>query len=76
MKTLLTTAGLLVALSLTAAEAAHNNPWATADDAVLSKNHDDNQSRSLDRPGEDEMKGVENSRGRDSVTGPRGKRNK
>jgi len=39
------------------AQASHANPWATADDTLLSKYHDENQARSVDTPGEDEMRG-------------------
>ncbi|MFD0979755.1 hypothetical protein [Tropicimonas aquimaris] len=74
MKVTFALAGILAAFSLSAAHADHNNPWASEEDTVLGQNHDDNQSFSDDRPGEDEMKGVANSRGRDSVTGPKGKR--
>jgi hypothetical protein len=49
-------AGFLLA-AVSPGFAAHANPWATAEDTVLSKNHDDKQARSLDTPGEDEMKG-------------------
>ncbi|SNS44698.1 hypothetical protein [Tropicimonas sediminicola] len=76
MKSTLALAGLLVALSLTTARAAHNNPWASEGDTLLGQNHDENQEFSADRPGEDEMRGVEKSRGRDNVTGPKGKRSK
>ncbi len=37
--------------------AAHGNSWAGGDDAPLGPNHDANQSRSIDTPGEDEMNG-------------------
>ena len=74
MNSTLALAGLLVALSLTTAKAAHNNPWASAGDTLLGQNHDENHEFSADRPGEDEMKGVANSRGRDNVTGPNCKR--
>jgi hypothetical protein len=40
------------------AQAGHANPWATADDTVLARNHDDNQARSAGTPGEDEMNGA------------------
>ncbi|OSQ51225.1 hypothetical protein [Marivita geojedonensis] len=48
------------------AMADHANPWATEDDTVLSQYHDENQSRSADTPGEDEMRGamVRNARGK------------
>ncbi len=57
MKTLTATVAIL-ALFSGAAFASHANPWATEDDTVLAKNHDDNQVRSVDTPGEDEMNGV------------------
>lgn len=41
-----------------AAMAAHANPWADPEDVVQSQYHEDNQARSIDTPGEDEMKGV------------------
>ena len=50
-------AALFAAAALPAA-ADHANPWATADDTVLSQFHDVNQARSADTPGEDEMNGV------------------
>ncbi|WP_439155065.1 hypothetical protein [Yoonia sp.] len=51
-------AGAVVAVALcTPAIAAHNNPWATETDAVLAKNHDENQAQSIDTPGTDEMRG-------------------
>ncbi|WGW02690.1 hypothetical protein [Tropicibacter oceani] len=39
-------------------QASHANPWATAEDTVLEKYHDDNQSKSTGTPGQDEMRGV------------------
>lgn len=49
----------LIAVAATAspAMASHANPWATDDDTVLAKNHDENQAKSIDTPGEDEMRG-------------------
>ncbi|SMX36961.1 hypothetical protein [Maliponia aquimaris] len=52
----LTTATLLA--SAGAALADHGNPWATAEDTVLSRNHDANQAKSQGTRGEDEMRGV------------------
>ncbi len=37
--------------------AAHNNPWASEGDVLLSRNHDDNQLKSVGTPGQDEMRG-------------------
>ena len=56
MKRYLIRAAILI---LTAAPvfAGHANPWAGDDDTVQSKNHDANQSKSIDTPGEDEMRG-------------------
>jgi hypothetical protein len=56
MKTLLGFAAL-VAMTVSPALANHANPWATGDDVVLSRFHDENQARSADTPGEDEMRG-------------------
>lgn len=50
----------LVSLSVSPVLAAHNNPWAGADDTVLAKNHDGNQEKSIGTPGEDEMRGQMN----------------
>ncbi len=53
--------GLALTFIATApAIAAHNNPWADTDDTVLGQNHDVYQERSIDTPGEDEMKGQMN----------------
>lgn len=52
----LAAAGTLGLSSMALAD--HNNPWATAEDTVLSKNHDANQLKSAGTPGEDEMRGV------------------
>ena len=38
--------------------AGHANPWADDLSEVLQKNHDTNQAKSADTPGEDEMRGV------------------
>ncbi len=59
-------------LSATASMAAHNNPWAEPEDSVEGKNHDTNQAYSADRPGEDEMHGVQNTEARETVPGPGG----
>ncbi|WP_137699839.1 hypothetical protein [Marimonas lutisalis] len=56
MKTLILGAVATIALA-GPLMAAHANPWATDDDTVLSKEHDDNQARSIGTPGEDEMLG-------------------
>jgi hypothetical protein len=48
---------VLSVLMTTPVLAAHNNPWATAEDTVLGKNHDANQEQSVGTPGEDEMRG-------------------
>ena len=37
--------------------AAHNNPWAEADDVLIGAMHEVNLTQSSDTPGEDEMKG-------------------
>jgi hypothetical protein len=37
--------------------AGHANPWASEDDVVLQKNHEVNQLKSINTPGEDEMRG-------------------
>jgi|TARA_R110002126_G_scaffold201876_2_gene349407 hypothetical protein len=65
MKTQLT---LIAVFALAAAPvfADHGNPWASEGDTVLSKNHETNQVKSIDTPGEDEMRGamVQNARGK------------
>jgi hypothetical protein len=48
---------VLASLAVAPGFAAHNNSWADADDTILGQNHDDYQERSIDTPGEDEMKG-------------------
>ena len=55
------TAAVAAAFALATAtlvHAGHANPWADADDTVLEQFHDTNQTRSIDTPGEDEMRGV------------------
>ena len=54
---LITTAATLV-LVAAPAFAGHNNPWATDDDTILSRYHEENLEQSVDTPGEDEMLGV------------------
>jgi hypothetical protein len=56
MKALLGCAALVM-VTMSPALASHANPWATDEDVVLAKNHDENQVRSIDTPGEDEMRG-------------------
>ena len=51
---------VLLTLSTTPVWAAHANPWAGPDDEVKSQFHDENQEKSLDTPGEDEMHGQSN----------------
>lgn len=46
-----------LALLSTPVLAAHNNPWASEGDILLSKKHDDNQLKSVGTPGQDEMRG-------------------
>ncbi|MGP6088761.1 hypothetical protein [Antarctobacter jejuensis] len=57
-KWIATVAAAALALGSGAALADHGNPWATAEDTVLSKNHDANQLKSAGTPGEAEMRGV------------------
>lgn len=57
IKTTITLTIGLVMLSA-AVQADHANPWATAEDTVLSKKHDANQAKSVGTPGEDEMRGA------------------
>jgi len=71
-KTILSVVILLVASS---AQAAHNNPWATPEDDVLAKNHEQNQEKSIGTPEQDEMRGImnQNARGKlDSSTPKQG----
>jgi hypothetical protein len=56
MKKTIMLAGAMAMLSGVAL-ADHGNPWATEDDVVLSCYHEENQARSIDTPGEDEMRG-------------------
>ncbi len=74
LRTSLALAALIAALAATASYASHNNPWAGDSAVVKSKNHDTNQSFSADRPGDEEMKGVDRSKGRDKVPGPGGRK--
>jgi hypothetical protein len=75
MRLPLSLAALALALGGTPALAAHNNPWAGAEDSVDAQFHDDNQERSADTPGSDEMHGMEKgaAAGRDTVPGPGGR---
>ncbi|WP_323772134.1 hypothetical protein [Antarctobacter sp.] len=57
-----------------AAQADHGNPWATADDTVLSKNHDANQAKSVGTPGEDEMRGALTRAARGKLDDPQSNR--
>jgi len=70
MKTILGCA-VVVVMTMSSALADHANPWATDDDVVLSRFHDDNQARSADTPGEDEMRG-KMSRSANGKTGASG----
>ena len=72
MRAPLSLVALAAALGSTPATAAHNNPWAGPDDSVNAQFHDDNQERSADTPGSDEMRGMEKgvTAGRDTVPGP------
>jgi hypothetical protein len=54
-KTILAVA--VATLVSTPALAAHNNPWAKTTDTLLAKSHDDNQEKSLGKPGQDQMQG-------------------
>lgn len=76
MRSTFLAATLVASLFAISANASHNNPWAVPGDDVNAKNHDTNQAYSADRPGEDEMHGVENSSGRDTVPGPGGRKDK
>lgn len=49
---------VLAVMAATPLFADHNNPWATPEDTLLAKNHDENQEQSIGTPGEDEMHGV------------------
>ncbi|TCS67559.1 hypothetical protein EDD52_101661 [Primorskyibacter sedentarius] len=42
----------------------HANPWAGEGDTVLSRNHDANQAKSVNTPGQDEMRGKMEQRAR------------
>ncbi|MGG7564997.1 hypothetical protein ACQ5SO_02395 [Rhodovulum sp. DZ06] len=58
-----------------AALAGHNNPWSSDLASLNEQFHDENQARSADTPGEDEMRGVmvQNAHGKLSdVAGGRG----
>lgn len=70
----MTTLGVALGLALMsgAAQADHANPWATAEDTVLAKNHDANQARSIGTPGEDEMRGVMARNARGKLENPQG----
>lgn len=51
---------VLLTLSVAPVFADHGNPWAGPDDNVKSQFHDENQEKSLNTPGEDEMYGRTN----------------
>ncbi|WP_394179322.1 hypothetical protein [Yoonia maritima] len=61
----------VLAILATPVLADHGNPWATEGDTVLSQYHDANQAKSIDTPGEAEMRGalVRNARGKLGETG-------
>lgn len=46
---------VLLTLSVAPVFAAHGNPWAGPDDDVKSQFHDQNQEKSLNTPGDEEM---------------------
>lgn len=69
MRKSLTLVGVLTLLA-SPALADHGNPWATADDVVLSQFHDANQARSVGTPGEDEMRGALVRRARGKLESP------
>ena len=74
MRTIPAAAALAAALLATSpALAEHNNPWAEDTSDLTARHPDENQSFSADRPGEDEMHGVRNAMGRESVPGPGGR---
>ncbi|MEY8840743.1 hypothetical protein AB9K41_17105 [Cribrihabitans sp. XS_ASV171] len=56
MKILVSAVALLATAQI--AMSAHANSWAGEDTSPLGANHDSNQSRSIDTPGEDEMNGL------------------
>ena len=51
---------VLLTLSVAPVFADHGNPWAGPEDDVKSQFHDENQEKSLNTPGEDEMHGQSN----------------
>lgn len=51
------------------AVAAHNNPWATTQDTILGKKHDENQEKSVGKPGQDQMQGTMAQNGSANVGG-------
>ena len=70
MKIKLLLSTMVLATSVQMSLAAHANSWAGGDDAVLGVNHDSNQARSADTPGQDEMNGLgaRNSHGKNGTT--------
>ncbi|ANT62291.1 hypothetical protein AYJ57_17870 [Salipiger sp. CCB-MM3] len=47
----------LVGTAVSPLYAGHANPWADGDDTLNMQYHDANQAKSLDTPGQDEMRG-------------------
>ncbi|MBR9891745.1 hypothetical protein GYB14_08615 [bacterium] len=72
MKQFATLALAVIALTGSASTlaAGHANPWTDDLSEVREKNHDSNQAKSADTPGEDEMRGVmsRNAHGKTSGT--------
>ncbi|EAU45619.1 hypothetical protein [Salipiger bermudensis] len=72
MKQFATLALAVIALTGSASTlaAGHANPWTDDLSEVREKNHDSNQAKSTDTPGEDEMRGVmsRNAHGKTSGT--------
>ncbi|MGI1662658.1 hypothetical protein ACRDNQ_10495 [Palleronia sp. KMU-117] len=74
MKTTLSIAAAMICVA-SPVLAAHANPWASEGDTVDSQFHESNQARSVDTPGEDEMRGtmIRAARGKlDGSVGARG----
>ena len=59
----------LVSVVASPAVAAHNNPWATTQDTILGKKHDENQEKSVGKPGHDQMQGTMAQKGSGTVGG-------
>ncbi len=57
MKKTIAVASAIACFAVAPSFADHGNPWAGPEDEVNSQFHEENQEKSLNTPGEDEMRG-------------------